>query len=299
MEEKGSYREAIEWYLDALIHEKGASDHTVTSYERDLYFAADFFSYRGHTGWETLTAEELNKFQNFAAKGYAASTARRRVSALRSFIKFLKKNGEGPEIALPNGAGISLPRRIPKALSVDDLHKLLDAPDLEIAVGVRDRTLMELVYGTGLRVSEAINLRTDEVDMDGAVFRVKGKRGKIRIVPIPMHTAPWLEKYMAESRPRLAKRANAYVFLGTRGAPLSRQSAYNIFELYRRRAGLKRAVSPHTLRHTYAVHLVRGGADLRAVQELLGHASISTTQIYTLLDLEAVRENYGQAHPRR
>ncbi|MCB0825689.1 MAG: tyrosine recombinase XerC [Armatimonadetes bacterium] len=299
MEEKGSYREAIEWYLDALIHEKGASEHTVTSYERDLHLAADFFTQRGRNGWEALTAEDLNKFQNFAAEGYAPTTARRRVSALRSFLKFLKKNGEGPETALPSAAGIRLPKRLPKALSVDDLLKLLDAPDLATPVGLRDRTLMELVYGTGLRVSEATNLRTDEVDMDAAAFRVKGKRGKIRFVPIPMHTAPWLERYLNEARPQIAKRANAYVFLGARGGPLSRQSAYNIFEQYRRQAGLRQAVSPHTLRHTYAVHLVRGGADLRAVQELLGHSSISTTQIYTMLDLDVVREHYDKAHPRR
>ncbi|MEZ5163140.1 MAG: tyrosine-type recombinase/integrase [Fimbriimonadaceae bacterium] len=206
---------------------------------------------------------------------------------------------KGQRRHFPSAAGIRLPKRLPKALSVDDLLKLLDAPDLSTPVGVRDRTLMELVYGTGLRVSEATNLRTDEVDMDAAAFRVKRKRGKIRFVPIPMHTAPWLERYVNEARPQLAKRANAYVFLGARGGPLSRQSAYNIFEQYRRQAGLRQAVSPHTLRHTYAVHLVRGGADLRAVQELLGHSSISTTQIYTMLDLDVVREHYDKAHPRR
>lgn len=158
---------------------------------------------------------------------------------------------------------------------------------------------MELVYGTGLRVTEAISLRIDEIDLDQAAFRVSGKRGKTRWVPVPMHTTPWIHQYLLEGRSQLVKKPVANVFLGSRGAKLSRQSAYAILEHHRLNAGIEAKVSPHTLRHTYAVHLIQGGADLRVVQELLGHASISTTQVYTQLDLEHVQRTYDSAHPRK
>lgn len=234
-----------------------------------------------------------------AAAGAAPSTLRRRISSLRSLLKFLKRNGEGPAADLPSSTGIRLPKRLPKALKPEDLARLLGAPDISTAVGLRDRALMETVYGTGLRVSEAVGLRIDEIDLDQNAFRVTGKRGKTRWVPVPRQTSPWIEKYLAESRPLLAKRPVAELFLGSRGAKLSRQSAYHILEQHRVTAGIASHVSPHTLRHTYAVHLIQGGADLRAVQELLGHASISTTQVYTQLDLDQLRKAYESAHPRR
>jgi integrase/recombinase XerD len=158
---------------------------------------------------------------------------------------------------------------------------------------------MEIVYGAGLRVSEAISLRVEELELDTAAFRVTGKRGKVRWLPIPRFTLPWLEKYLRESRPKLVKKPVAQLFLGARGAPLSRQSAYMILQKHARTAGIKKHVSPHVLRHTYAVHLLQGGADLRSVQELLGHASISTTQVYTQLDMQEVARKYRKAHPRR
>lgn len=182
---------------------------------------------------------------------------------------------------------------------MEQLERLLASPDLETPIGLRDRALMELVYGTGLRVSEAIGLRVEEIDLDQAAFRVTGKRGKTRWVPVPMHTTPWIQRYLIEGRPRLIKKPVAAVFLGSRGAILSRQSAYAILEHHRLNAGIESKVSPHTLRHTYAVHLIQGGADLRVVQELLGHASISTTQVYTQLDLEHVQRAYDSAHPRK
>ncbi|MBS1711708.1 MAG: tyrosine-type recombinase/integrase [Armatimonadetes bacterium] len=238
-------------------------------------------------------------FQTAARQGVAPSTARRRVSALRSLLKYLKRNGQGPSADLPSASGIRLPKRIPKALNPEVLHRLLESPDLSTAEGLRDRALMELVYGTGLRASEAVGLRMEEVDLDQAAFRVTGKRGKTRWVPVPMHTIPWVERYLAESRPKLVRKPVAELFLGSRGGPLSRQSAYAILERHRVNAGIESAVSPHTLRHTYAVHLIRGGADLRVVQELLGHSSINTTQVYTQLDLDHVEQVYAKAHPRR
>ena len=222
----------------------------------------------------------------------------RRTSSLRSLLKFLKKNGEGPKAELPSAKGVRRPKRLPKALSLEDLSALLEAPDLSKPEGLRDRALMELVYGAGLRVSEAVGLRMEELDLDTAAFRVTGKRGKTRWLPIPRYTLPWLEKYLNEARPKLVKKAMAQVFVGARGGKLSRQSAYMVLQKHARAAGIKRTVSPHVLRHTYAVHLLQGGADLRAVQELLGHASISTTQVYTQLEMDEVRRKYHKAHPR-
>lgn len=200
---------------------------------------------------------------------------------------------------LPSAAGIRLPKRVPKALTSEVLERLLNSPDISTPIGVRDRTLMEVVYGTGLRASEAIGLRVSEIDLDQAAFRVTGKRGKTRWVPLPMHTSPWIERYLNEARPQLVKGQVAQVFVGSRGKALSRQSAYAILDHHRLNAGITAPVSPHTLRHTYAVHLIQGGADLRVVQELLGHASISTTQVYTQLDLEHVQRIYDSAHPRK
>ncbi len=227
------------------------------------------------------------------------TTMMRRTSSLRSLIKFLKKNGEGPPVELPSARGVRRPKRLPKALTLEELGSLLNAPDLTKPEGVRDRALMELVYGAGLRISEAVELRVEELDLDTAAFRVTGKRGKVRWLPLPRFTTPWVEKYLKEARPKLAKRAIAQVFVGSRGQALSRQSAYLLLEKHAKSAGLRRKVSPHVLRHTYAVHLLQGGADLRAVQELLGHASISTTQVYTQLDMAEVQRKYKKAHPRR
>ncbi len=250
-------------------------------------------------GWQGLDEASIVAYQGFAAKGSKPSSIRRRLSSLRSLLKFLKRNGEGPSIDLPTVEGVRLPKRLPKALRWDDLERLLESPDLSTAVGLRDRTLMELIYGTGLRISEAMSLRVGEVDLELAAFRVTGKRGKTRIVPVPEHTLPWVKRYLEEGRPKLVRKPVSAMFLGARGAALSRQSGYLILDTHRRKSGIKSTVSPHTLRHTYAVHLVKGGADLRVVQELLGHASISTTQIYTQLDMETIRDHYDQAHPRR
>lgn len=200
---------------------------------------------------------------------------------------------------LPRAAGVKLPKRLPKALSREQLEALLASPDVGTAPGLRDRALMEVVYGTGMRVAEAVGLRVAEVDLSQAAFRVTGKRGKVRWIPLPRATAPWIELWLAKGRGELALPGVGEVFVGNRGRGLSRQSAWAILEKHRLAAGIAKHVGPHTLRHTYAVHLVQGGADLRVVQELLGHASIATTQVYTQLDLEHVRRGYERGHPRK
>lgn len=223
----------------------------------------------------------------------------RRTSSLRSLLKFLKKNAVGPAIELPSARGVRKDKRLPKALSIEVLTSLLESPDVTTPQGLRDRALMEVVYGSGLRISEALNLRIEELDLNTGAFRVTGKRGKTRWLPIPRYTMPWLERYLEEARPKLIKKPTAEFFVGTRGGKLSRQNAYLCLQRHARLAGIEKNIGPHLLRHTYAVHLLKGGADLRAVQELLGHASISTTQVYTQLDLDEVKKKYRNSHPRQ
>lgn len=298
MEKKDLLSEPIERFLDYLGVDRGASRHTVAAYRNDLVKAVDFFAANGVGEWGELAPGDMVGFQASLA-GLKAATVMRRTSSLRSFLKFLKRIGAGPLAELPTLPGIKRTKRLPKALSMDELRALLSQPDPESALGLRDRALMELVYGAGLRVSEAVGLRVEELDMDTASFRVTGKGGKTRWLPIPRFTLPWIEAYIKDSRPKLERRPDPHLFLGARGGRLSRQSAYLILRRHAQKAGVSKRVGPHVLRHTYAVHLLQGGADLRAVQELLGHASIGTTQVYTQLDIEEVRRKYDKAHPRR
>jgi len=229
----------------------------------------------------------------------APSTARRRISSLRSLLKWLKREGRGPASPLPSAGGIRSPKRLPKALMWEDLEKILATAPGDTAVSLRDRAFLELVYGGGLRVSEACGLKVSELRLEDEAVMVEGKRSKVRWVPLPAETIIWLRRYLADSRPVLVNRAVDEVFIGPSGKPMSRQSAFHVVQRAVSRSGVTKHASPHTLRHTYAVHLVKGGADLRAVQELLGHASIDTTQVYTQLDTEAVVADYKRAHPRK
>jgi len=293
-----SLGEEIEWFVDHLRVERGASEHTTLAYNSDLEKAAEFFHGLGLESWKAIDAQHLLRYESSLGPGIARTTAQRRMSALRSFLKFLKRNNVGPAADLPTTGGVRKAKTLPKALPLEQMQNLLGIPDLTKPNGIRDRALMELIYGAGLRVSEAVELEMSNLRLEERHVRVLGKRGKIRQVPLPTETVAWMNRYLSDARPHLAKRANARVFLSDRGLNLLRQTAYDILEKYAQRAGLPDGTSPHTLRHTYAVHLLKGGADLRAVQELLGHASIATTQVYTQLDMEEVREKYKKAHPR-
>lgn len=290
--------DGIEEFLDHLAADRGASGHTVSAYRNDLGQAAAFFVGHGVERWDALDTALIHRFQASLRPPMAVTTAQRRLSALRSMLKFLRRrwNLEGE---LPSTGGFRKPKTLPKALPMAVLERLLDAPDVSTAVGLRDRAMMELIYGAGLRVSEAVELEMSAYDpLEGAV-RVTGKRGKTRWVPLPVGTRQWLDRYVADARPALVRRPTSLVLLSDRGLPWCRQTVYNRLARLAREAGVEEHVSPHILRHTYAVHLLKGGADLRAVQELLGHESIATTQVYTQLDLAEVQRAYHKAHPRR
>lgn len=290
--------DGIEEFLDHLSADRGASGHTVAAYRNDLGQAAAFFVGQGVERWDALDTALIHRFQASLRPPMAVTTAQRRLSALRSMLKFLRRRW-GLEGELPSTGGFRKPKTLPKALPLAVLERLLEAPDVSTAVGLRDRAMMELIYGAGLRVSEAVELEMSAYDaLEGAV-RVTGKRGKTRWVPLPVGTRQWLDRYVAEARPALVRRPTSLVLLSDRGLPWCRQTVYNRLARLARDAGVEEHVSPHILRHTYAVHLLKGGADLRAVQELLGHESIATTQVYTQLDLAEVQRAYHKAHPRR
>lgn len=286
--------------------ERGASPHTLLAYGNDLAISSQFFSNLGVTTWVDLSNRDLMQFEATLGPPIARTTAQRRMSSLRSLLKFLKRQGKGPTAELPSTAGFKKAKRLPKALSMDTMERVAIASSHAITPTeisdpkeLRDRALLELIYGAGLRVSEAVNLERHQVDLEVGVVRVEGKRGKTRLVPLPTGTLRWLKHYLLIGRPILATKPTGRVFVNDHAKPYSRQLAYLLIANAAKAAGLEQKVGPHTLRHTYAVHLLKGGADLRAVQELLGHESIATTQVYTHLDLDEVRKKYQSAHPRR
>jgi integrase/recombinase XerD len=290
--------EAMEWFLDHLKVERGASAHTVLAYSGDLTLAAEFFTNIGIHGWAALTAPDLMRYESSLGHPIARTTAQRRLSSLRSLLKFLKRNNAGPAADLPSTGGFRKGKSLPKALTKAQLEAVLDAADLSEPGGLRDRAVMELIYGAGLRVSEAVTVEREAVDLKGGAIRVTGKRDKTRWVPLPVQTVTWLTRYLEEARPKLATKPTSLLIVSDHGKALRREQVYVRLERYARLAGIEQHVGPHTLRHTYAVHLLKGGADLRAVQELLGHESIATTQVYTQLDLDEVTRRYKSAHPR-
>ncbi len=299
MEAQVAWTEPIEEFLDYLKSERGASSHTLCAYSGDLILAATYFQKLGVPTWRGLMLDKVQSYANTLGPPLSPSTAQRRMSSLRSLLKYLKKSGSGPTMELPSTGGFKKPRSLPKALPIASLLKLLEMPNLATPAGLRDRLVIELIYGAGLRVSEAISLGIGQIDLQECALRVTGKRGKTRWVPVPEITMRWVRRYLESSRPALSKAPCENFVLSDRGRPMARQTVDARIASYARQAGLPSRVSPHVLRHSYAVHLLENGADLRAVQELLGHESIATTQIYTHLDMTHLRSAFDKAHPRR
>lgn len=303
---------AIAAYLDHLRVERGVSPATTTAYRSDLEaFAAYPAAASGWAGSPDAVVgylASLSVWSGGALRPRLAPTSRRRRAAsLRGFYRFAF--GEGL-IAVDVAAHLDLPREVrhlPQTLTVDEVERLLDVaggPDPGAPVGIRDRALLELLYAAGLRVSEALRLDAEDLSFEGSYARVIGKGDRERLVPVGEVALDWLRRYAADVRPRwlaiahVAPVRGGPVFLTARGRRMSRQAAWAVVKQAAERAGLDGRVSPHTFRHSFATHLLEGGADLRIVQELLGHATISTTQLYTHLTGERIREVYARAHPR-
>lgn len=293
-------QDEIEWFLDYLNAERAASTHTIDAYQRDLRQIAASLRKSGIGTFGEVGADEAAKLRaGFARKKLSTASIQRKMAALRSLLKYVATQAHRQRKPLPQVGSSRAARRLPKALSKDQLESLMSSPDVGLPAGLRDRAMLEVLYGTGLRVSELAALRIENYVTTESLLRVFGKRGKTRIIPIPAATHEWLIRYLESARPLLiGKAATSAIFLNQKGNPLSRSGIFRIIREHAARAGIKTEISPHSLRHTYAVHLVQAGADLRAVQELLGHASVATTEIYTHLDIETLRKKYLDAHPR-
>lgn len=276
----------------------------MAAYQRDLQRYLDFLAQREITELDLIDEQLLGDFVTEQAPQLARSSMARLVVTVRNLHRFahdeaLAKSNPAAQLKPPQ-----LPQRLPKALSVTQVQRLLQVPDHDTAVGLRDAALIELLYGTGARISEVCGLDVDEVTVTlgdtGSGLRLLGKGNKERIVPLGSFAREAIAAYLVRGRPELANRGpgSAALLLNKRGKRLGRQSAWAVISDAAEKAGLSEEVSPHSLRHSFATHLLDGGADLRVVQELLGHSSVATTQIYTKLTIEKIREVYASAHPR-
>jgi integrase/recombinase XerD len=308
-------RAAVGDYLGHLRGERGLSPNTLGAYRRDLARYVRFLAARGvHDPGQVdeATVSDFVEALRTGADGAAAltaSSAARTASAVRGWHRFLHAEGRSADDPAVLVRPPTPPRRLPAALTVEEVTRLLAVAGQggageRTAVPLRDAALLEVLYGCGARISEAVGLDVDDVDPEvlgeAGLVRLRGGGARERVVPLGSYARSALERYLARSRPQLVAEGpgTTALFLNTRGGRLSRQSAWAVLQSAAGRAGISRAVSPHTLRHSFATHLLRGGADVRAVQELLGHASVATTQVYALVTLDSLREAHAGGHPR-
>jgi integrase/recombinase XerD len=301
---------AVRAYLDHLTVERGLAANTLASYRRDLDRYVTVLAGAGVDDLGAVGPREVAAHLAALRAGdeahppLSAASAARAASAVRGLHRFAVREGLAGHDPAREVKPPSLPRRLPKALDVTDVEKLLAAVGGDGPLALRDRALLEFLYATGARISEAVGCAVDALDLDEGTALLHGKGGKSRLVPVGGYAREALGAYLVRGRPTLVRAGHGSpaVFLNARGGPLSRQSAWTILRRAAQRAGLPvdgpHGVSPHTLRHSYATHLLDGGADIRVVQELLGHASVTTTQVYTLVTVERLREVYATAHPR-
>jgi len=290
----------LDAFRDHLGFERGLSPRTLDAYRRDLDALVGFLATRGIERPGDVRTDDLRAFiYHLKDRGLAASSIRRTLSAVRTYFAFLL--AEGVVLGDPTER-VEMPRawrRLPDVLSRSDVERLLDAPDPADRLFWRDKSLLEFAYAAGVRVSELTGLKPRDLDLDEGFAVVLGKGGKERVVPVGQAAVRALRIYLRDVRPPLAGgRAVSAVFLNARGGALSRMGVWKILQRHVRRAGIRKRVTPHTLRHSFATHLLEGGADLVAVQEMLGHADIATTQIYTHVDREYLRDVHRRYHPR-
>jgi integrase/recombinase XerD len=297
-------------FLDHVTVERGLSPNTLAAYRRDLARYGRFCATRGIERADDVDDAAVRAFvawmsssthpgPNGEPEPYRTSSVARTLAAVRSFHRFLVREGDLDRDPTSAASRPKVPRTLPRPLPVDDVARLVESPAGEEPAALRDRAMLETMYGAGLRVSELVGLDVDDVDLDEGSVRVTGKGSKQREVPLGRMASEAVAAYVTRGRPRLASGSSrGALFLNTRGGRLTRQAFWQMLKRQAERAGIRRRVTPHTLRHSYATHLLEGGADVRVVQELLGHASVATTQIYTLVTEQHLREVFVTAHPR-
>jgi len=292
-------RQVVEQFLDAQWMERGLSENTLAAYRNDLNGLAAWLSGRGGGLVAARREDLLGYLSERVINGARPRTTARLLSSLRRFYRYLVREGRlsgDPTVRIDSPR---IGRPLPDSLSEEEVETLLDAPAVGEALGLRDRAMLELLYACGLRVSELVNLTMEQIDLTQGVVRLMGKGSKERLVPLGEEAVDWLQRYIAQSRPELAAGASARaLFITRRGKAMTRQAFWYRLRHYAVKSGINKALSPHTLRHAFATHLLNHGADLRVVQMLLGHSDLSTTQIYTHVARERLKELHARHHPR-
>ena len=296
--------EALSSYIDSFLAmvsvEKGLAKNTIEAYSRDLSGLSEFLLSQGVHSWSDLQSFHLRAYLPWLRKrGLSGSSIARHIVTLRRLCRFLQTEGVITGEPLPSLYLRTAPRKLPQPLSGEDIRNLLDRPDSSVLLGRRDRAMLELLYATGLRVSELVSLYYQQINLQGDYLTVKGKGSKVRAVPFGKWARAKVLDYMKEVRPRLLKgKSSPYLFVTRSGKPLTRQAFWKLVHRYAVAAGVEKKVTPHSFRHSFATHLLEGGADLRSVQTMLGHADISTTQIYTHVNGARLKEVHRRYHPR-
>lgn len=288
-------------YLSLLKIEKNLSDNSINSYKTDIIKLFNYFEREKVSDLDKVTYQIITKyFEEQRTEGINSSSVSRYSSSIKGFFSFLKQNNYIRKNPVVNLKSTKTARDLPSVLSFQEVEKILEQPNLKAKLGLRDKAILELLYSSGLRVSELLNLKLSDLFFDDEVIRVFGKGSKQRIVPIGSSAINWVTLYLQKLRPLLQKRMKSenIIFLNSRGSKLSRMGIWKLVKKYCEAAEIKKEVHPHTFRHSFATHLLEGGADLRAVQEMLGHSDISTTQIYTHIDREYVKQIHKDFHPR-
>lgn len=294
------FADDIDGYLAFISLERGLSKNTITGYQRDLLQAANFLAAKGAPNWRSVRgAQAVAWIQTLSGQGYSVASLARKITALRNLARFLVREKYRDDDFTALLTGPKMLRRIPGTLTDAEVARLLAAASGGDARSLRDRALLELFYSSGLRVSELAGLMLQQVDVAHGFLRVFGKGSKERVVPIGRKAVEALEIYLSAGRPHFVKpRTGSQLFLNKNGTALSRVMLWMLVKKYARQAGITKNVKPHGLRHSFATHLLTGGADLRAIQEMLGHASISTTQIYTAVEPQRLIAHHAKFHPR-
>ena len=293
--------EGIDAFLAFAALEKGLSANTIQGYQRDLEQFA-LFARESHkrTDWKRVEGSDVSDWIYTLSEGdYSNASLCRKLSALRMLCSFLLKEERIERSFMELVAGPKLRRKAPDALTVSEMEALLEAPDMTTPLGMRDRAILELLYSSGLRVSELCGALLQQIDIASGAIKVYGKGSKERVVPMGFQAVISLSNYLEQARPHLVKsKTGSACFLSNRGTPISRKTVWVLVKRYADKAKIEKPVKPHGLRHSFATHLLTGGADLRVIQELLGHADISTTQIYTSVESERVKTAHEEYHPR-
>jgi integrase/recombinase XerD len=293
-------QDLIEIFLNYLSVEKGVSSNTIESYKNDLIFYQNYLKEKGIDSFLKVNRQDISDFMlKQKEKNLSASSISRRLSCLKTFYRFLLREkiiSSDPTEAMQSP---KLWKKVPDTLNIEEIERLIAQPNIRTKIGIRDKAILDMMYATGMRVSEVVNLKLEQLNLEMGFLRCIGKGNKERIIPLGRYACNAIKRYIQESRNLLlGKKQSEYLFLNRRGYPISRQGLWKIIKKYARMAGIKKPVRPHIIRHSFATHLLEGGADLRSVQEMLGHSDISTTQVYTHINKDYLKMIHKKFHPR-